>query len=331
MKEAFLYEKMEKNKVHCELCNVSCVIEDGKRGQCGIRENRDGTLHALTYEKPISTSVDPIEKKPLFNFRPGSRAFSIATVGCNFKCGFCQNWQISQPKEIVGNELGVKEVVDQASRTADGIAYTYTEPTVFMEYAYDIAELAKKRGLYNVFVSNGYMTDKAIEKIAPVLDAINIDLKAMSDDFYKEFCGVSSHKPVLNSIKKFKEKGVWVEVTNLLIPGKNTKESQIRELCEWLVENVGEETPLHFSRFLPHHEMNNVEPTSNEIMNKAVDIAQKSGLKYIYVGNLAHKNNNTFCPECGEKVIDRKGYSVFLNTENGYKCPECGYELDIRR
>lgn len=333
MREADLYQKLEGDKVQCQLCALNCVIEEGDRGQCGVRENRKGKLFALTYKKPISTSVDPIEKKPLFHFRPGSKAYSIATSGCNFKCTFCQNWKISQPdefsQELTGHELLVEDAVNQAQRQADGIAYTYTEPTIFFEYAYDMAKLAKKKGLYNVFVSNGYMTKHAVEKLSPVLDAINIDLKSMEDEFYQELCGVNSHQPVLDSIKKFKENGVWVEITNLLIPDWNTKPKKIKELTDWIVEHVGKEVPLHFSRFHPDHDLKESQPTSREKIDQAVKIARNSGLKYVYVGNMVHEHNNSFCPECGFEVINRKGYSVSLNLEDGFKCPQCGYELDL--
>lgn len=333
MKRAYLYEKEDNKQVRCQLCNVSCVIDEGKRGNCGVRENREGELYALTYEKPSSSSIDPIEKKPLFHFKPGTRAFSIATVGCNFNCNFCQNWRISQAgkdnKKIQGRKLTVDQAVEQASQKSDGIAYTYTEPTVFFEYAYDLAEKAKEKGLYNVFVSNGYMTAKAIEKIAPYLDAINIDLKAMNDKFYRDLCGVSSHQPVLNAIRKFKELDVWVEVTNLLIPGWNTEKEKIRELTDWLAEEIGREVPLHLSRFHPAHAMGDSKPTPRETLDKAVSIAEESGLKYVYVGNLRHQRNNTFCPQCGAKVITRQGYSISFALKDGNQCPHCGYHLDL--
>jgi len=336
IKEAMLYTKLEDGKVRCELCPHHCVIKPGRAGICGVRENRDGTLYSLVYAQSISANVDPIEKKPLFHFLPASSAFSIATVGCNFSCKFCQNADISQiPRDKsltplgwqkLGRELPPEQVVDLAERYGcASIAYTYIEPTIFFEYAYDTAKLATERGIKNIFVTNGYMTDEALEKLEPYLDAANVDLKAWSDDFYRKICG-GSLSPVLDTIRRMHEMGVWVEVTTLLIPGYNDEEEELDQIAEFIAD-LDVDIPWHISRFVPHYKMRDVPYTPVETIHRAVEIGYNAGLHYVYVGNIpGDEYENTCCPYCGEMVIERFGYRTHIYLD-GNKCPSCGQPL----
>lgn len=332
MKEAMLYNKLEENKVQCKVCGRRCLIEEGKRGFCNVRENRKGKLYSLVYGKAISTAVDPIEKKPLFHFAPGTRALSLATVGCNFKCKFCQNWGISQEYGgIHGEEHSPEDLAEMARNyKCEGIAYTYTEPTIFLEYAFDTMRKSET-DLYNVFVSNGYLTEETVEKLSPHLDAINIDIKG-NEKFYREMCGVPEMEIIKNAAKKLKKKNVWVEITNLIIPGWNDEEYQIEKLVEWVRDNLGEETPLHFSRFHPQYKVKDIPPTPVETLEKAIQIAKNKGMYYVYCGNVpGHKSESTFCPNCGELVIKRKGFRIeTFKIEKDLRCSSCGREIDIK-
>jgi len=331
MKEAYLYEKLDDKKVRCNLCNHRCVIGDGKRGICGVRENRDGTLFSLVYDKVIAAHLDPIEKKPLFHFLPGSTSFSISTVGCNFRCRFCQNYDISQmPRDrnrIEGEHVPPEKIVEYAIRQgAKSISYTYTEPTVYFELALDTARLASKKGLKNVFVTNGFMTEECLEEIYPDLHAANVDLKAFNDKFYKELCGARL-EPVLNTIRKMKEMGIWVEVTTLIIPGYNDSEEELREIARFLV-SIDPDIPWHVTRFYPTYRLTTALPTPVSTLRKAREIGLKEGLKYVYTGNVpGEKGENTYCPNCKELLIEREGFFITQYRIEGGKCYNCGAEI----
>jgi len=334
MREARLYERLEKGAVRCVLCAHRCTIRPGKKGICQVRENREGTLYTLVYGRTISAAVDPIEKKPLYHFYPGSTAFSIATVGCNFTCTFCQNADISQaPRERAdwqswARDLSPERVVQLAHRErCRSIAYTYTEPTVFFEYAYDCARLATPESIQNVFVSNGYMTGETLETIGSDLHAANIDLKG-SDAFYRKLCS-ARQQPVLDSIAKMREMGVWVEVTTLIIPGHNDDEGALREIAEFLF-SVDPDIPWHLSRFSPRYKLLDAPPTSVETLHRAAEIGYQSGLRYVYAGNVpGDRYEHTRCPECGQICIHRLGYQIRNLMPDGVTCPTCGYKLAI--
>ena len=333
MKESMLYEARAENKVHCNLCNHRCSIREGKRGICGVRENREGTLYTLVYGKVVAEHIDPIEKKPLFNFLPGSKTFSIGTVGCNFHCKHCQNFDISQyphahEGSIIGESLTPEQIVERANATGcESIAYTYTEPTIFYEFAYDTAVLANRKGIKNVFVSNGYMSVEAAREIAPYLDAINIDLKAFTDKFYKETCGASL-SPVLETIQLMKTLAVWVEVTTLIIPGLNDGELELREMARF-VKSVGCDVPWHITAFYPTYKLTNLPSTPVATLRHAREIGLAEGLRYVYIGNVpAEKGENTFCYGCGSVVIERSGLSFIRNRLQDGKCSQCGEAID---
>ena len=329
-KEAMLYEKLEQNRVHCFLCSHHCKIADSKYGFCGVRKNEKGTLYTCVYAEAIASHVDPIEKKPLYHFLPGSQAFSIATIGCNFHCGFCQNWQISQVSEREGNpggyELKPEEVVREAKKYGcRSISYTYTEPTVFFEYAYDTAKIAKKDGLYNTFVTNGYMTKDALDAIDPYLDACNVDLKSFSDETYKKVCK-GTLKPVLESIRHMKKLGMWVEVTTLVVPGMNDSEKELKSIAGFIA-GVGKEIPWHISRFHPDYNYTKTPPTPLTSLKKAEAIGKKAGLKHIYLGNVLEEGN-TCCSSCGRLLIERSGYTISQNNIKNNRCPDCNTVLE---
>ena len=311
MKQALFWEPVKGKSVKCKLCPWKCTISDGKRGFCNVRENRRGKLYSLVYGKMVSYNIDPIEKKPFNHFAPGSQALSFATVGCNLKCASCQNYDISHPKEVYGRDMTPEQIIDIAlDNGVPGIAYTYTEPTIFYEYALDTMKLAKKKGLYNVWVSNGYTNPEPIRKAARYLDAVNVDLKG-SIKLYRNVCGVASDKPVYTALRAYKKAGVWIEVTTLIIPGHNDRPAQIRRLVEWVKKNLGTNTPIHFSRFFPYSEMRHVPSTPVETLEKAHKIATGLGMKWVYVGNVyGHKYESTYCPRCGELLIRRIGFEL---------------------
>ncbi|MFC1820117.1 AmmeMemoRadiSam system radical SAM enzyme [Thermodesulfobacteriota bacterium] len=331
MKEAYLYEKLDKERVRCSLCNHRCLIKPGAKGICGVRENRGGILTTLVYDKIIARHIDPIEKKPLFHFLPGSRSYSLATVGCNFRCRFCQNADISQmpadQNQVWGEDMTPSIIVSEAK---DGqshtIAYTYTEPTIYYELAVDTARLATSNGIRNIFVSNGYMTDECLQDISHDLHGANVDLKAYSNKFYKEQCGAKL-EPVLKTIEKMKEMGVWLEITTLLIPGLNDSEEELREIARFLVKQ-DPNIPWHISRFHPTYHLTNVHSTPPESIHKAKEIGYDAGLKYVYTGNLpGDEGEKTFCHECGELLIDRFGFSIRNNMIKDNQCPQCNTEI----
>ena len=331
MKEAYLYEKKEHDRVRCFLCSHHCVIKDGEQGICGVRENQGGTLVSLVYERVIAARSDPIEKKPLFHFLPGSRSYSIATVGCNFRCLFCQNADISQMpadhQRVFGEKMSPELIVREAVRSgSDTIAYTYTEPTIYFELALDTARIATKEGLRNIFVSNGYMSRECLEEIHPNLHGANIDLKAFSDRFYKKQCGAKLD-PVLNTLAALKELGVWVEVTTLLIPGQNDSTEELKLLSQHLAD-LDPGIPWHISRFHPTYKLLDVPSTPAETIHRARDLGYEAGLKYVYSGNLpGDKGEKTFCHHCGELIIDRFGFTVRKNKIRDHQCPKCGESI----
>jgi pyruvate formate lyase activating enzyme len=322
---------MDDGKVRCHLCNHRCVIQDGKRGICGVRENRAGKLISLVYGGVIAKNCDPIEKKPLFHFAPGSLSYSIATVGCNFRCLFCQNADISQmPSDrgrIMGEEISPQEIVDGALAThSASISYTYTEPTVFFELALDTSRLAVAKGLQNVFVTNGYMSQECLQEIYPDLHAANVDLKSFNPRFYKEQCGANL-EPVLKTLETMKQMGVWLEVTTLLIPGLNDSPEELREIAHFLA-GLDRNIPWHISRFHPTYRLTDVASTPAQSIHRARDIGREAGLTYVYPGNLpGDEGEKTHCHECGCVLIDRFGFYVKGNFLKGNRCPECQTQI----
>ena len=328
MKEAMLYRRLDQDRVHCFLCSQHCRIDPGAIGKCGVRRNRDGKLFSLVYGKLIASHADPVEKKPLFHFLPGSTSYSIATAGCNFECVFCQNADISQQPRISGGIYGrsvaAKEIADQAQKEGcASISYTYTEPTIFMEYALDVAVLAKERGLENIFVTNGYMSKQALDAVAPFLGAANVDLKSFKDSFYRDKCGARL-KPVLKTLEGMKKKGIWLEVTTLVIPGLNDGEAELKQIAQFLA-GLGAETPWHVSRFHPAYNMTHARPTPVETIRRARQIGLEAGLRYVYTGNApGDDGENTFCHFCGALLIARIGYSVKKENLKRGLCVKCG-------
>ena len=332
IKEAMLYEKLEGKQVRCNLCAHRCAIKHGGRGVCGVRENKDGVLYSLVYGTLITENIDPIEKKPFFHVYPSSKSYSIATVGCNFSCDFCQNHDISQmprsARMITGEDFLPEEIVKRAKKSGSKtIAYTYTEPTIYFELAYDTAKIAVEKGLKNVFVTNGFMTAEAIETIAPYLAAANVDLKSFRDEFYKKYCGARL-EPVLESLKKMKGLGIWVEITTLLIPDLNDSEEELNDIARFIA-GLGKETPWHISRFHPQYKMQNVSITPLTSLHRAVEIGRQAGLKYVYSGNVpGDDGENTRCFHCGKLLIERYGFKIVSINLNGNKCSNCGTKLE---
>ncbi len=329
MIEAKFYKKLNGN-VRCLLCRHRCVISEGKRGICGVRENRGGKLYSLVYGKLIAYHVDPIEKKPLFHFLPGTYSYSIATVGCNFSCLHCQNWEISQlpkgDKHIPGKEISPEDVVEEAKLTnCRSISYTYTEPTIFYEFAFDAAKLAHKENIKNVFVTNGYINDEPLEEISKYLDAANIDLKGFNRDFYRKVCGADLDE-VLDSIKLYKKLGIWIEITTLIIPKYNDNEDELREIAEFIKNELGKDVPWHVTRFHPDYKLTDVSPTPVETLRRARDIGYDVGLRYVYEGNV-FEGENTYCYNCKELLIERRGFDVLKYNIKDGKCPKCGSKI----
>jgi pyruvate formate lyase activating enzyme len=332
IKEAMLYEKLDDQYVHCNLCAHRCTIKPDRRGICGVRENKGGVLYSLVYGTLIAEHIDPIEKKPFFHVYPASKSYSIATVGCNFNCDFCQNHEISQmprsTRMITGEDILPAEIADQAKKSGSKtIAYTYTEPTIYFELAYDTAKIAVENGLKNVFVTNGFMTAEAIEMMAPYLTAANVDLKSFRDEFYKKRCGARL-TPVLESLRKMKEMGIWVEITTLLIPTLNDSDEELKDIAQFIA-GLGVETPWHISRFHPQFKMLNVPVTPLSSLHRAVEIGKQSGLKYVYSGNVpGNDGENTKCFNCGNLLIERYGFKIVSMNLKGNKCSNCGTELE---
>jgi pyruvate formate lyase activating enzyme len=333
LKEAMFYEKLDGKLVNCNLCSHRCSrIADSGKGICGVRENRNGIFFSLVYGRVVACGIDPIEKKPLFNFLPGSKSYSIATVGCNFRCYNCQNYDISQiPKErniILGQEASPAEIVSVAKRSnCASIAYTYSEPTIFFEYAYDIARRAKKEGLKNVFITNGYITSEALHEIAPYLDAANIDLKSFSDDFYRKVCGARLQL-VLDSIRLYKSLGIWIEITTLIIPSLNDSELELRKIAEF-IKDLGTDTPWHITQFYPTYKFLDRHRTPVTTLRRAREIGLETGLKYVYQGNVPGEiGENTYCQKCKKILIHRFGYQIQKNKIKNSICTYCGEKID---
>ena len=329
MREASFWERAGEGRARCGLCRFSCLIAPGKRGRCGVRENCDGTLYTLVYGKVIAENVDPIEKKPLFHFHPGSRSYSVATVGCNFRCRHCQNAEISQwPHErsgIPGIDLAPQALVAAARGSGClSIAYTYTEPTIFYEYAFDAAVLAHQAGLKNVFVTNGYTTTAALEAIAPYLDAANVDLKAFSEKFYREVTGATL-AGVMACLRDYRRLGIWLEVTTLVIPGWNDQPEELRRLAEFIVGELGREVPWHVSAFHPAYRMLDGPATPAATLQQAAAIGREAGLHHVYLGNLPMAGGeDTLCPHCQATVIQRRGFHLLAQSVDHGRCRACG-------
>ncbi len=331
MKEALFYKVKDKEKkiVQCELCPWNCTIKDNSWGICGARKNIGGKLYSMTYSKPAALNIDPIEKKPLYHFLPGTSAFSIGTFGCNLFCLNCQNFELSRTRadQVKLKEVSPEEIVKMALESGcESIAYTYNEPTVFYEYAIETMKLARKNGIKNVWVSNGYINEKPLKHLVKYLDGINVDLKFFNEENYRKVTR-GSLKSVLRTIKFLGESSVWLELTNLIIPGYNDDESQIREMIDWISRELGKNTVIHFSRFFPMYKMQDSEVTPIQTLKKAHDIASEK-LKFVYVGNIGpNKYDNTYCPKCGALLIERIGFDVVQNNIVGGKCKFCGEKI----
>ena len=336
MKEAKFYKNLDSNQVQCQLCHHFCLINDGKVGTCRARKNIKGTLYSLVYGYPVALNVDPIEKKPFFHFMPDSVSYSLGTLGCNFACLNCQNWDISQAKNIeVKNKnldfIAPEKIIEDAlSNNCQSIAYTYNEPTIFAEYALEIMKLAQSNRLKNVWVSNGFMSDNCLNSILPYLDAINIDLKSINEDFYKDNCSTRL-SPILKNLKTLKQEQIHLEVTTLIIPTLSDDIEMLEKLVKFIVTELDDDTPWHISKFSPEisWKMKSLPTTGDDIIYQAYEIGKEAGLKYVYVGNMpGDQKENTYCPKCGELAIRRLGYHVERLDNNG-RCAHCDRSLDI--
>lgn len=317
--------------VQCVLCPRRCILNDGQRGVCTVRINRDGMLYTLGYGNPVALHVDPIEKKPFFHVLPGSSAYSLAVAGCNMRCLFCQNWQISQsrPDEVTSYDMSPEAIVDAASKSGcRSVVYTYTEPTVFYEYMLDISKIARARGLLNGMHTCGYINPEPLKELLVYMDAVNVDLKGFSKEFYNKMGLLAELDPVLDALKIIKKEGVWLEITNLVVPGQNDDPAMIRKMCVWIKENLGDDVPLHFSRFMPSFKLQNLPPTPVEKLEEAYKIAKDVGLKYVYIGNVpGHEHESTFCPNCSKLIVGRLGYKVTEMHIVNSSCGFCGYPI----
>ncbi|MFH1709829.1 MAG: AmmeMemoRadiSam system radical SAM enzyme [bacterium] len=341
-REAMFYEKLDDGKVKCGLCPRRCTIMPDKSGYCGVRKNEDGTLYTLIYGKVSSVNLDPIEKKPLFHFHPGSSCLSLGTLGCNMRCIHCQNWEIAHVVLVEGlhdkkvynilmedrtEMIPPERAVEMALEAgAEGIAWTYNEPTIWFEYTYDCAKLAKQNGLYTAYVSNGYITPEALDAIGPYLDAFRVDIKGFTKDLYQRLARVSNFETILEATKRAKEKwNMHVEIVTLVIPGWNDDEGQLRDIAEWIKKDLGDQTPWHVTRFVPYLELNDLHLTPVETLEKARKIGLDAGLKYVYVGNVpGNTGENTYCPKCRHLLIERIGYKTEIKGLNNNKCDFCG-------
>jgi len=330
VREARYYEKLDGGRVRCTLCPHQCEVADMERGTCSVRENRGGTYYTLVHSRPCSLAVDPIEKKPLFHFLPGSQAFSIATAGCNIECKFCQNWQISQfrPEDVRSAYYPPDKVVEEARRNrCASIAYTYSEPVVFYEYVYDTAVAGRKNGVRSVIISNGFINKKPVVELCKVLDAVKVDLKAFTEKFYKETCR-GELKPVLDALKWIKETGIWLELVVLIVPTLNDGKDEIKRMSEWVCKELGPDVPMHFSRFHPTYMIKNLPRTPTRTLEMARKTAVAAGVKFAYVGNVwGHPYEHTYCPQCGELLIHRAGYRTTLTALEDGKCKKCDAQI----
>ena len=332
MEKACCFEVMDHQVVRCNLCRHRCMIVEGGRGICHVRENRGGTLYSLVSGLLVAEHVDPIEKKPLYHMLPGSLSYSVASVGCNFRCLHCQNAQIAQyddrgSAQMPGQAIASEEVVQRALHAGcRSIAYTYTEPTVWFEYALATAQIAAEAGLYNIFVTNGYITPEALQQISPVLHAANIDLKGFTDDFYRRVCGARLNE-VLDCIREYRRQGIWTEITTLVIPGENDDAAQLNDIARFIADELGPDTPWHVSRFFPCYRMMNHPPTPLGSLERALEAGDKAGLHYVYEGNVSAGREQTHCPGCGAVVIERSGYTVRQLRLHDGSCAACGRSI----
>lgn len=328
-----LYEGLPEGRVKCNLCGRRCLVPSGGLGFCRVRRNDGGILYSLVYAKACSIAVDPIEKKPLFHFHPGSAVYSVATVGCNFRCRGCDNWLISQAKDVEGEEFPPEDVVKEARRHGcHGVSYTYSEPTIFYEWAYDTAKLSHKEGLFNTFVTNGYMTPEAVETIAPYLDAATVDFKGSGNPkFYRDYATVLSVEPIYECLLEMKRRKVFIEITNLIVPEIGDSAEDLRRLAAWIKDNLGPETPFHLLRFFPEYMMTDSYSTPRETLEKLYKLAKEEGLHYVYLGNMpGHKAESTYCHACNELLISRFSFDIVSwNLDRESRCPRCGEKVNI--
>ena len=328
---ASYWQNIKDTTLQCLLCPRKCVLASGQRGVCTVRINKEGKLYSLGYGNPVAIHIDPIEKKPFFHVSPGEPVYSLAVAGCNMRCVFCQNWQISQskPDEAKSYNLSPEEAVNQTIQSnCHFIAYTYTEPTVFYEYMFDIAKLARGRGIKNTMHTCGYINQEPLKELLKYMDAVNVDLKGFSPEIYAKISEMARLEPVLETLKTIKNAGVWLEITCLIIPGLNDEAVKIKEMCIWIKENLGDEVPVHFSRFMPAFRLMNLPPTSQEKLEEVYKIAKNVGLKYVYIGNVpGHWGESTICPHCGKIVIKRIGYKILENNIKDGKCKFCGNKI----
>ncbi len=330
-REAMFYEKLDNNRVQCLLCPHRCTTKPGENGFCRVRQNRRGTLYSMVYGRPCTVDTGPIEKAPLYHFYPGHRRLCLATVGCNLRCRYCHNWHISQrgPGEVRELSMPPGQIVSEASRQrVSSISFTYSEPTVFYEYVYDISVIAKERGLKTSIVSNGYINPEPLRLLLPYLDAVKIDLKSFSDSFYKEISSARL-EPVLRTLTVLKEEGTFFEIVCLVVPTLNDDPEEIRRMCYWIGDNLGDDVPVHFTRFSPTYRLTNLPSTPVRTLEAAIGIAKDEGLKYVYIGNVpGHRNNSTFCPQCEERLIHRTHFTVHENVIENGRCSHCSYSIN---
>ena len=328
---ASYWQTIKNTTLQCLLCPRKCVLASGQRGVCTVRINKEGRLYSLGYGNPVAIHIDPIEKKPFFHVSPGASVYSLAVAGCNMRCVFCQNWQISQskPDEVQSYNLAPEEVVNQIiQNNCRFIAYTYTEPTVFYEYMLDISKIAKARGIKNTMHTCGYINQEPLRELLKYMDAVNVDLKGFSPEIYAKISEMAQLEPVLETLKTIKNAGVWLEITCLIIPGLNDAAVSMKEMCVWIKENLGDEVPVHFSRFMPAFRLMNLPPTPLEKLEEAYKIAKNAGLKYVYIGNVpGHTGESTICSNCGKIIIKRIGYEILENNVKDGKCKFCGNKI----
>lgn len=330
LKEVMFYDKLDTLRIRCQICPKECTVADQERGYCGNKENRGGKYYTLVYSQCCAAHVDPIEKKPLFHYLPGTKAFSISTAGCNFECRFCQNWQISQfrPEDVDNFTLTPETAANAAKRQGcETIAYTYGEPVVFYTYMYDVASVAREQGVGSVMISNGYIKEKPLRKLCEVLTGVKIDLKAFTEKFYKESCS-GEMRPVLDALELLHDIGTWLEIVVLLVPTLNDSEAELQRMAAWVVDKLGPDVPMHFTRFHPTYKIRNLPPTPVGTLDRARDIALKAGVRFAYVGNMpGHPGENTYCPNCNTVLIRRVGFRILSNilvrTSRGAECPNC--------
>ncbi len=334
MKEAVLYKYLGDKKIVCTACARYCKLNDQQIGFCGVRKNIGGKLYLLNYGLIITAHIDPVEKKPLTHFNPGTSVFSIATTGCNWMCKYCQNFDISQRRRIEGFEVSPEKLVSLAKDYgADGFAYTYNEPTIFMEFAHDVGILAHKHGMFNTFVTNGYMTPEAVEMAAKFLDAATVDFKGNGNrKFLQRYVGISGPDPIFDTLIDLQRKGVFIEITDLVVPEIGDNLDDARLLARWIVDNLGPDVPLHFLRFHPDYKMTHLPWTPVETLEKHWKIAKEEGLKYVYLGNVpGHPLENTYCPNCGRVVVERYSFNILSwHLTEDFRCKFCGYKLNFR-